>query len=125
METQYQRSKIQEESLYYEHLKHSGELPIIGVNTYINPKILEAGYVRPEIELARASYDEKDAQLERLNSFKNEHNTKKQEALDALSKVVLADGNIFAQLMHTVRYASLGEITETLFRVGGRYRRSM
>ena len=125
METQYQRSKIQEESLYYEHLKHSGELPIVGVNTYINPKILEAGYIRPEIELARASYDEKDAQLERLNSFKNENDAKREESLAALSKVVLADGNIFAQLMHTVRHASLGEITETLFRVGGRYRRSM
>src|SRR5690606_23164381 len=69
METQYQRSKIQEESLYYEHLKHSGELPLIGVNTYLNPKVLSGEYVRPEIELIRASYEEKDDQLNRLDAF--------------------------------------------------------
>lgn len=125
METQYQRSKIQEESLYYEHLKHSGELPIIGVNTYVNPKILAADYVRPEIELARASYEEKDAQLKRLGDFKSSNKDQKLQALADLSKVVMDGGNIFAQLMHTVRHASLGEITETLYRVGGRYRRSM
>jgi methylmalonyl-CoA mutase len=125
METQYQRSKIQEESLYYEHLKHSGELPIIGVNTYVNPKILAADYVRPEIELARASYEEKDAQLKRLAVFKDINGDRRQQSLAALSKVVMEGGNIFAELMNTVRHASLGEITETLYRVGGRYRRSM
>lgn len=125
METQYQRSKIQEESLYYEHLKHSGELPIVGVNTYINPKLLADDYVRPEIELARASYEEKDAQLKRLEVFKDVNRNERDQALAALSQVVLDNGNIFTQLMHTVRHASLGDISETLFKVGGRYRRSM
>ena len=125
METQYQRSKIQEESLYYEHLKHSGELPIIGVNTYLNPKVLAAGYVRPEIELIRASYDEKDDQLKRLDAFKAEHQPARDAALQALAETVMKGDNIFAELMHTVRHASLGEITETLYRVGGKYRRSM
>jgi methylmalonyl-CoA mutase len=125
METQYQRNKIQEESLYYEGKKHSGELEIIGVNTYINPKILEPGYVRPEIELARASYEEKDKQLARLDSFKDASASKRHDALTALSNTVISGGNVFAELMNTVRYASLGEITETLYRVGGKYRRSM
>jgi methylmalonyl-CoA mutase len=125
METQYQRSKIQEESLYYEHLKHSGVFPVIGVNTYINPKLLAEGYERPEIELIRASYEEKDDQLKRLEGFKAPRAKDKEKALAALAQVVMDGKNIFAELMHTVRYASLGEITETLYRVGGRYRRSM
>ncbi len=125
METQYQRSKIQEESLHYEHLKHTGELPIIGVNTYINPKLLAADYVRPEIELIRASYDEKDEQLARLDAFKGRHAADRDKALADLARAVMEGRNIFAELMHTVRHASLGEITETLYRVGGRYRRSM
>ncbi len=125
METQYQRTKIQEESLYYEHLKHSGELPIIGVNTYINPKQLVAGYERPEIEMIRASYDEKDDQLTRLGAFKAKNKNERDAALQRLSTAVMDGSNIFAELMHTVRHASLGEISETLYRVGGRYRRSM
>jgi len=125
METQYQRSKIQEESLYYEHLKHSGELPIIGVNTYLNPKVADGSYERPKIELARASYEEKDAQLARLNAFKATHADTRDQALKALSNAVIGNKNIFAELMNTVRHASLGEISELLYRVGGRYRRSM
>jgi methylmalonyl-CoA mutase len=125
METQYQRSKIQEESLYYEHLKHSGELPIIGVNTFLNPKVLSGDYVRPEIALIRASYEEKDDQLNRLSSFKTHHQTSKSKALTALSNVIMQGGNIFAELMHTVRHASLGEISDAIYKVGGQYRRSM
>jgi len=125
METQYQRSRIQEESLYYEHLKHSGELPIIGVNTYQNPKTLAEDYERPKIDLIRASYAEKDDQLKRLGAFKKSQSSTRETALRKLSDVVLKGGNIFAELMHTVRHASLGDITETLYRVGGKYRRSM
>jgi methylmalonyl-CoA mutase len=125
METQYQRSKIQEESLYYEHLKHTGELPIIGVNTYLNPKVISGEYERPDIELARASYDEKDDQLLRLKSFKEKAKSSKEAALENLAHAVLENRNIFAELMNTVRHASLGEISDLLYRVGGRYRRSM
>jgi methylmalonyl-CoA mutase len=125
METQYQRGKIQEESLYYEHLKHTGELPLIGVNTFLNPKVLSGEYQRPEIELARANYDEKDDQLARLKAFKQNALYTKDKALESLGKAVLEDRNIFAELMHTVRHASLGEISELLYKVGGRYRRSM
>ena len=125
METQYQRSKIQEESMHYEHLKHSGELPIIGVNTYQNPATLEEGYQREEIELIRASYEEKDDQLTRLGSFQDAGASQKESALNALAKAVMDEKNVFAELMHTVRYCSLGEITELLYRVGGKYRRSM
>jgi len=125
METQYQRTKIQEESLYYEHLKHTGQLPIIGVNTYLNPKVLSGEYVRPEIPLIRASYEEKDDQLHRLKEFKESHAKTREDALRNLSLVVMQGGNIFAELMHTVRHASLGDIVNALYRVGGQYRRSM
>ena len=125
METQYQRSKIQEESLYYEHLKHTGELPIIGVNTFQNPRVLSGDYERPEIELIRASYEEKDEQLDRLDSFKNAQQQNREVALERLAKSVMEGGNIFSELMHTVRHASMGEISETLYQVGGAYRRSM
>jgi methylmalonyl-CoA mutase len=125
METQYQRSRIQEESLYYEELKHTGKLPIIGVNTFLNPKVISGDYVRPEIELARANYDEKDDQKTRLDSFKKAHASTSKQALQELANAVLEERNIFAQLMHTVKHASLGEISELLYQVGGRYRRSM
>ncbi len=125
METQYQRGKIQEESLFYEHLKHTGELPIIGVNTYLNPKVISGEYERPEVELARASYDEKDDQLDRLNKFKQNAAYTKDKALQNLANAVIENRNIFAEMMHTVRHASLGEISDLLYRVGGKYRRSM
>ncbi len=125
METQYQRSKIQEESMHYEHLKHSGALPLIGVNTYRNPKTLDQNYVRPEVELIRASYGEKDDQLHRLAAFKERSQDKSSDALERLEQAVLRGGNVFQELMHTVRYCSLGDITTTLYRVGGQYRRNM
>ncbi len=125
METQYQRSRIQEESLYYESLKDSGELPIVGVNTYQNPQVLSGEYVRPEIDLIRASYEEKDDQLNRLKTFKGQQSDQAKQALDELTACVVSGDNIFAQLLKTVRHASLGDISEALYRVGGRYRRNM
>jgi methylmalonyl-CoA mutase len=125
METQYQRSKIQEESMHYEHLKHSGALPLIGVNTYRNPKTLGQDYVRPEVELIRASYGEKDDQLHRLTAFKSRSKDTSVQALERLKQSVLKGENVFRELMNTVRYCSLGEITETLYKVGGQYRRNM
>jgi methylmalonyl-CoA mutase len=124
METQYQRNKIQEESLTYEHLKHTGALPIIGVNTYVNPEE-EANQNRHDMTLSRASYDEKNDQLTRLKHFQDTHAPSRDQALNQLAQTVFDDGNVFAELMNTVRYCSLGDISECLYRVGGRYRRSM
>ena len=121
MESQYQRSKIQDESLKYEMMKDNGSLPIIGVNTY---KSKDASDDTP-IPLTRASYDEKDRQIERLNSFKEKNAKNSAMALDNLRKVVESNQNIFAELMTTVRYCSLGEITELLFTLGGQYRRNV
>ena len=125
METQYQRGKIQEESLYYESLKDSGELPIIGVNTFINPRSLEEGYKVEGVPLIRADYSEKDDQLQRLESFNGRDHQQKTQALNALAQSVLEHRNVFEQLMETVQFASLGEVTELLYKVGGKYRRSM
>ncbi len=124
METGYQRSKIQEESIYYETLKHSGEIPIIGVNTFRNPDG-EPEQPTSTLELARATEDEKQSQLRRLREFKQRHAVEAPAALERLQQVALADGNIFAELMNTVRYCSLGQITQALFEVGGKYRRNM
>jgi len=124
METGYQRSKIQEESMHYEMLKHSGELPIIGVNTFqdtnANPE-KTAG----SVELARATEDEKNSQLERLQAFNQRNENMAPQALEQLQKVALSGDNIFAELMNTVRYCSLGQITQALNEVGGQYRRNM
>jgi methylmalonyl-CoA mutase len=125
METQYQRSKIQEESLYYEHLKHTGKLPIIGVNTYIKPAADDSASMRGDIQLIRASYAEKDDQLTRLQKFQEAGASKKQIALRRLAEAVIEDRNVFAELMTTVRHCSLGEISDALYEVGGKYRRSM
>lgn len=124
METQYQRAKIQDESMHYEMLKHTGELPIIGVNTYMNPQQDELGG-KVEIQLARATPDEKSDQLGRVAEFKCRNAQKCEQALSRLRDVVLSGGNIFEELLYTVNYASLGQITETLFTVGGQYRRSV
>ncbi len=121
MESMYQRGKIQEESLYYETLKDSGELPIIGVNTYLPEEIPEW---KP-IELSRASNAEKDAQIERLRKFQAAHAGTSAEMLKRLRDVALKNGNIFEELLQTVRHCSLGEITQVLYEVGGRYRRNM
>lgn len=121
MESMYQRGKIQEESLYYETQKDSGEFPIIGVNTFLPEKTEEW---KP-IELSRASEAEKNDQINRLDAFRARNKDKSQTALLRLRDVALSGGNIFEELMKTVRYCSLGEITTVLYEVGGRYRRNM
>ncbi len=123
METGYQRGKIQEESMHYEHMKHDGSYPIIGVNTFRNP---HADSAPPQkIELARSSDDEKQSQLQRLAAFHALHAAEAPAALARLQQVVIANGNVFAELVNTVRVCSLGQITNALFEVGGQYRRSM
>ena len=122
MERGYQRSKIQEESMYYEHLKHTGDLPIIGVNTFLNPS---GEYEVGDLELSRASEDEKKSQLERLNNFIEKHKDESPQALKRLKDTVISGGNIFAELMDTVRCCSIGQITQALYEVGGKYRRNM
>jgi methylmalonyl-CoA mutase len=122
METGYQRGKIQEESLFYERQKHDGSYPIIGVNTYRNP----AGEAVPAaIELARSTDAEKQSQLKRLQQFKEHHAPHAAELLERLRRTVIEDGNTFEMLMEAVRGCSLGQITHTLYDVGGRYRRNM
>ena len=123
MESMYQRGKIQEESLHYETLKDSGEMPIIGVNTYLSPDIEEQ--MQQEIEISRCSNEEKQEQITRLNAFKDKNKDKSAQALEDLKSAVLADKNVFEELLKTVNYCSLGEITNLLFEVGGRYRRNM
>jgi methylmalonyl-CoA mutase len=127
METQYQRSKIQDESLYYEHLKHSGKLPIIGVNTFENPNAESAGYQSAGgcIALTRSSYEEKQAQLDNCRKFQKRHARHSDAALKKLKETALNGCNIFAMLMDTVRVASLGQISHALYEVGGKYRRNM
>jgi methylmalonyl-CoA mutase len=127
METGYQRSKIQEESIYYESLKHSGQMPIIGVNTFINPdakqETLTKGGV--PIELSRATVAEKESQLKRLSAFHTRNKDQADAALLRLKNVALENGNIFAELMESVKTCSLGQITKALYAVGGQYRRNM
>ena len=122
MERMYQRNKIQEESLYYEHMKHTGELPLIGVNTFLNkngsPTILPN-------EVIRSTKEEKEQQIQNLNAFWKRNEGKKEEALKRLKQVAINNGNLFAELMETVKYCSLGQITHALYEVGGQYRRSM
>lgn len=122
METGYQRGKIQEESMHYEHMKHDGSLPIVGVNTFRNPKENEA---QQKIELARSTDEEKQSQLNRLAQFHASHADKAPAALLALQKAAIADENVFEQLMAATRVCSLGQITTALFEVGGQYRRNM
>ena len=124
METGYQRGKIQEESMHYEYLKHSGKHPIIGVNTFEDP---DADYAEManHLELARATDEQKDAQLERLSKFKERNMDKSEEALEKLKQTALNDENMFERLMETVKVCSLGTITQALYEVGGKYRRNM
>ena len=124
METGYQRGKIQEESIYYEHLKHSGQFPIIGVNTFLNEHVDESANA-DFIELARSTDDQKHEQLARLNSFKEMNKDKSEQALKSLQETALKGGNMFEELMETVKYCSLGTITQALYNVGGKYRRNM
>lgn len=125
METQYQRSKIQEESLYYEKLKHDGTLPIVGVNTFIDPKTLDASYVPPKIELARASYEEKNQQLDNVRKYHKSHASVRDKEINNLKNTVLHGGNIFEALMKASRHCSLFEMTRALYDVGGQYRRNL
>ena len=122
METGYQRSKIQDESMHYEMLKHTGELPIIGVNTFRNPK----GDPIPEaLELARSTDEEKQSQLKRLQDFHARHANEAPAMLARLQQAVIENRNVFEVLMDAVRVCSLGQITSALFEVGGQYRRNM
>jgi len=121
METGYQRGKIQEESLYYEHKKHDGSYPIIGVNTFLNPK----GMAQQEIELARSTDEEKQSQIRRLRDFHARNASTAAAMLEKLKQTVIEDGNVFAVLMDAVRCCSLGQISNALYEVGGQYRRSM
>ncbi|MCS5501989.1 methylmalonyl-CoA mutase family protein [Lysinibacillus sp. A4] len=124
METQYQRGKIQEESMYYEMLKHSGELPIIGVNTYLNPNPPSDADI-DNMEIARASTEEKETQIQNLQAFWKAHEEESEAAIARLQEVAVNNGNIFAELMESVKVASLGQITKALYEVGGQYRRNM
>ena len=121
METGYQRGKIQDESMLYEHRKHDGSLPLIGVNTFLSDE------PEPElaIELARSTTEEKESQISRLNDFKSRHSAQSEEALQRLRAAAINDENVFAELMNAVRVCSLGQITDAFFEVGGQYRRSM
>ncbi|MDA7852549.1 methylmalonyl-CoA mutase family protein [Porticoccaceae bacterium] len=121
METGYQRGKIQEESLYYEHKKHDGSFPIVGVNTFLS----ETEEEPVEIELARSTDAEKQSQIKRLHAFQEQHSAESAEVLKRLQNTVREGGNGFEVLMEAVRCCSLGQITNALFDVGGQYRRSM
>ena len=122
MERMYQRNKIQEESLYYETLKNTGEFPIIGVNTFLSkegsPTILPA-------EVIRSTSEEKDQQIRNVKAFHELHKNKSSETLKRLQDVAVNNGNLFAELMETVKHCSLGQITHALYEVGGQYRRNM
>ena len=122
METGYQRGKIQEESLYYETMKHDGSFPIVGVNTFRNP---HAKSDQVKIELARSTEEEKQSQLRRLRGFQERNRPDGDRMLDQLQQAAINNENLFAVLMDAVRYCSLGQITQALFEVGGQYRRNM
>jgi methylmalonyl-CoA mutase len=122
MERMYQRNKIQEESLYYEHQKHSGELPLIGVNTFLNKK--GSPTILPT-EVIRSTTEEKEQQIQTLRAFWKRNEDRSAEMLKRLKQVAINNGNLFAELMETVKCCSLGQITHALYEVGGQYRRNM
>ena len=122
MERMYQRNKIQEESLYYEHQKHSGELPLVGVNTFLNKK--GSPTILPT-EVIRSTTQEKELQITNLKAFWKRNEDKSAEMLNRLRTVAINNGNLFEELMETVKYCSLGQITHALYEVGGQYRRNM
>ena len=122
METMYQRSKIQEESLYYETLKHTGEFPIIGVNTFLSSK--GSPTILPK-EVIRATEDEKQFQITMLKALHESYNDEAEEKIRMVQRAAIQNENMFEQLMETCKYASLGQITSALFEVGGQYRRNM
>ena len=123
METGYQRGRIQDESMLYEHRKHDGSLPIIGVNTFRNP---DAGDGTPDhVELARATEGEKRSQLDRVHAFQAAHRSEAGAALARLKEAATSGENVFAVLMDAARVCSLGQVTEAFFEVGGAYRRNV
>ncbi len=123
MESMYQRGKIQDESLYYESQKHSGELPIIGVNTFLNEKVSDEE--EKPIELIRSTEEEKKQQIDNLELFWKRNEEARDAALERLKAVARNNGNLFKELMETVKVASLGQISHALYEVGGQYRRNM
>ncbi len=122
MERMYQRNKIQEESLYYEHQKHTGELPLIGVNTFLSKK--GSPTILPN-EVIRSTNEEKEQQIQNLHAFWKRSEVKREAALERLKVAAVNNENIFTELMETVKYCSLGQITHALYEVGGQYRRNM
>jgi len=122
MERMYQRNKIQEESLFYEHQKHTGELPLIGVNTFLSkngsPTILPT-------EVIRSTTEEKEQQIINVKAFWKRNEQASVDRLSKLKEVAINNGNLFEELMETVKYCSLGQITNALYEVGGQYRRNM
>jgi methylmalonyl-CoA mutase len=123
MDAMYQRGKIQDESLVYETRKHDGSLPIVGVNTFLAPR---QGADDPDrLELRRATAVEKDAQIAALRAFSERHAAVRPAALERLQRTARERGNVFAVLLDTVKVATLGEIANALYEVGGEYRRSM
>ncbi len=122
MERMYQRSKIQEESMHYEMLKHEGKIPIIGVNTFLDPH--GSPTVVPQ-EVIRSTTEEKEEAISSLRTFQKQHQTLSSQALTQLQNIALSDGDTFAELMETVKTCSLGQISEALYKVGGQYRRNM
>jgi methylmalonyl-CoA mutase len=122
METGYQRGRIQDESMLYEHRKHDGSLPIVGVNTFLNP---DAHGAVADLELARGTESEKQSQLSRLHDFQSRNAAPADQALHRLQQAAMAGENVFAVLMEAARVCSLGQITEAFFEVGGQYRRNV
>jgi methylmalonyl-CoA mutase len=124
MERQYQRGQIQDDSMKYERLKHSGELPIVGVNTFL-PKNKAQASIPRDVQLSRASEDEKGSCIARLSRFHADHANESGAALDRLKRVVLKGENGFAALLEATEHCSLGQITRALYEVGGEYRRNL
>jgi methylmalonyl-CoA mutase len=122
METMFQRSQIQEESLYYENLKNKGDLPIVGVNTFLSP---EGSPTTLPGEVIRATEDEKEQQIKTIQNLHKVYEAEAAEALQQLRRSAINNENIFNALMEAARFCSLGQITDTLFEVGGQYRRNM
>ncbi|MDX1342062.1 MAG: methylmalonyl-CoA mutase family protein, partial [Reinekea sp.] len=122
MDTMYQRSKIQDESMLYEHKKHSGELPLIGVNTFLGK---DSQAQNSDLELARSTDDEKAQQISAVKAFQQRHQAQTDAALQALRSAAIHNDNVFAVLMDAVKVASLGQISHSLYQVGGEYRRNV
>jgi len=121
METGYQRGRIQDESMLYEHGKHDGTIPIIGVNTFLNP----AGAADQKVELRRASDEEKRSQLDRVTAYRDKHTTEAEDAIVRLKEAATSGANVFDVLMDAARVCTLGQVTEAFFEVGGQYRRNV